>query len=82
MQLAVFATLARQRACPPAAKKSASVWPWGNDRKGRIPGAQLPAAQLGRLERAGPHVSQCFGVLARLGDAAQTRTHFGLVQEV
>jgi hypothetical protein len=57
MQLVMFATLARERACPPAAKKSGSAWPWGNDRKGRIPGAWLPAVQLGRLEQAGLHVS-------------------------
>jgi hypothetical protein len=82
MQLAVFATLARERACPPATKRSASAWPWGNDRKGRIPGARLPGAQLGRLGRVGPHVSQCFGALARLGDAAQTQTRFGLAHEV
>jgi hypothetical protein len=54
----------------------------GNDRKGRISGARLPGAQLGRLERVGPHVSQCFGALARLGDAAQTQTRFGLAHEV
>jgi hypothetical protein len=82
MQLVAFATLTCERACPLAAKKSASAWPWGNDRKDRILGARLPAAQLGRLERAGPHVSQCFGALARLGDAAQTRTRFALAQEV
>jgi hypothetical protein len=81
MQLGVFATLARERACPPAAKKSASARPWGNDRKGRIPRARLPGAQLGRLGRVGPRVSQYFDALARLGDAAQTRTHFGLAHE-
>jgi hypothetical protein len=46
MQLVVLATLARERACPPAAKKSASAWPWGNDRKGRIPEHGCPGRSL------------------------------------
>jgi hypothetical protein len=77
MQAAAFATLARARAYPPAAKSSASAWPRGNGREDRFPGARLRAAHTSSCQRTAPPGSHRNGLLARLLHGSQTAAQMG-----